>query len=92
MSLYLNSDNDDIMKIVLAESTDHNKMDACIKEISSLCWFDSKMIYKLKEYPAFVKAILSYIVSELNAKRVEAEKGKVYEDFRMKSQRKRYLR
>lgn len=90
--LYLNSDNDDIMKIVLAESTDHNKMDACIKEISSLCWFDSKMIYKLKEYPAFVKAILSYIVSELNAKRVEAEKGKVYEDFRMKSQRKRYLR
>ena len=74
------------------ESTDHNKMDSCIKEISSLCWFDSKMIYKLSEYPAFLKAIVSYITSELNAKREDAEKGKQYEDFKMKSQRKRYLR
>ena len=90
--LYLNSDNDAIMDIVLAESTDHNKMDACIREISSLCWFDSKMIYKLEEYPAFLKAIVNYIISELLAKREDYEKGKVYEDFKMKSQRKRYLR
>ena len=90
--LYLNSDNNAIMDIILDESTDHNKMDSCIKEISSLCWFDSKMIYKLSEYPAFLKAIVSYITSELNAKREDAEKGKQYEDFKMKSQRKRYLR
>lgn len=90
--LYLNSDNDAIMDIVLDESKDHNKMDACIKEISSLCWFDSKMIYKLYEYPAFLKEILVYITYELNTKRDEAERGKVYEEFKMNSQRKRYLR
>ncbi len=90
--LYLNTDNDAIMDIVLDESKDHNKMDACIKEISSLCWFDSKMIYKLYEYPVFLKEILSYIIYELSVKQDEAERGKIYEDFRMNSQRKRYLR
>lgn len=85
---FMNSENSRIMELILLESQKLKKMDPCIRELSSLCWFDSKMIYKLSEYPAFVKGIIEYISNYLKGK---AKKGFINPN-RMKNHQKRYLR
>lgn len=84
---FLNSNNKKIINLILEEFQNNDKKDSCIKELSSLCWFDRNMIYNLKQCPKFLEDIVIYITKELKYR----SKNKPRRE-KLKSQQKRFLR
>lgn len=86
---YLNSGNSRITELILEESRNYKRMDSCIRELSSLCWFDPQMIFDLYNYPAFLQQIVNYISNELKTK---SKKTVITTRDIARNQKKRYLR